>query len=121
MERDPGARAIRGCREADGCRAEGAHSATPPVAEPGIVCPRAADIHAVVHTAVDVDSSLEESEIRADEPIEVRSALGLTHQNDESASDIVDAVAVIPAGLIQERVLEETVIVGHGQEVGEGR
>jgi hypothetical protein len=108
MERDPRARAIRCGREVDGCRAEGAQCATPPIAEPGIVCPLASGIHAVVHPPVDIDSGLNESETCAHQPIERRSALGLTQQNDESASDIVDAVAVVAAGHIKERVLEES-------------
>ncbi|GAA5090049.1 hypothetical protein GCM10025760_15010 [Microbacterium yannicii] len=74
-----------------------------------------------MHLTVDVDSGLEESQTGAGEPIEFRSALGLTQQHDESTSDIVDAVAVIPAGLIQQRVLEDAVTVRHGQEVTEAR
>jgi hypothetical protein len=101
------------------CSAEGSKRATPPVTECRFVCPAAAGRHAVVDAAVEVDSILQEPKTRVHESEESRSGFRYTQQDDERTSHVVDAVPVIAARHIDERVFEDSVLVGHRDEMRE--
>jgi hypothetical protein len=74
-----------------------------------------------VHPAVGVDRILQEAKASVHEPEERRSKLWFSQQDGEGTSHVVDAVAMITARHIEERVFEHSVLVRHRYQMGERR
>ncbi len=74
-----------------------------------------------MHPAVRGDGILHEAQADLCQRRELRCLVGLAHEHDERASDIVDAVAVFATGDREERVFEDTVLIAQCGEVGVGR
>ncbi|GAA1964631.1 hypothetical protein GCM10009776_29350 [Microbacterium deminutum] len=119
MERGERSRACLFSSGFEGCSAESAHRSSPPIAECGRVRPATAGCHAVMRPAVDGDGILQESEARVREPAKLRSRFRFVQEDDERTSHIVDAIAVVGARHIEEGMFEDSVVVGHRQEMRE--
>jgi hypothetical protein len=74
-----------------------------------------------VHPPVDVDGVLQEAKARVHEVKEGRSRLRFMQEDDERTSHVVDAIPVIAAWHVEERVFEDSVLIGHRDEMRERR